>query len=125
GVTSLRLTTSKPAAPRERTAVSRPGPGPLMKTATCLTPISTAFLATLLAVTPAAKGVPFLVPRKPEPPAVAQARTSPRSSVSVTMVLLKEHWTWTFAKVTDFQVFLRGAGAGTPFGAAAAIFSSA
>jgi len=59
-----------------------------------------------VAVTPAAKGVPFFVPRKPEPPAVAQMSTSPRSSVSVTTVLLKEHWMWTLAKVSDFQFFL-------------------
>ena len=40
----------------------------------------------------AAKGVDFLEPRKPRPPALAQERALPWVSVMVTMVLLKVDW---------------------------------
>ena len=99
-------------------AVSRPGPGPFTNTATCLTPSSTARLATLADVIWAAKGVPFLVPLKPVAPAEAQHRTAPRSSVMVTIVLLKEDWMKTFAKVTVFQLRFPPA-LGPPLGPAA------
>jgi hypothetical protein len=90
GVTSLMDVTTNPAPWRARMAVSRPDPGPFTKTETVLTPNPMAFLAAPSAVTCAAKGVPFLVPLKPELPAVAQTMMLPRSSVILTMVLLKD-----------------------------------
>jgi hypothetical protein len=51
-----------------------------------------AFLVTVLAAICAANGVPFLEPLNPAVPALAQAMTLPRGSVSVTIVLLKLDW---------------------------------
>lgn len=79
-----------PAAWRERIAVSLPDPGPLTNTETCLTPHSIARRAAVSAATDAAKGVPFLVPLNPQEPAEVQAMVFPFSSVTLTMVLLKE-----------------------------------
>ena len=71
-------------------AVSRPEPGPRTKTETCLTPASIARLAADSAAIDAAKGVPFFVPLNPQEPAEAHTIVLPRSSVMLTIVLLKE-----------------------------------
>ena len=54
------------------TADSLPGPGPLTITSTLAIPFSTAAVLARSAATWAAKGVLFLEPLNPEPPAVAQ-----------------------------------------------------
>ena len=50
----------------------------------------------------AAKGVDFLLPRKPSPPAEAQDRALPCVSVTVTIVLLKEERIWTWPRSMFF-----------------------
>src|SRR5687767_9023349 len=57
GVTSVMLVTLKPALFSERTADSRPGPGPLTSTSSVLTPCSAAAVAAFSAATCAANGV--------------------------------------------------------------------
>src|SRR5215211_3426826 len=89
GVTSRTPVTSRPAACRERIAVSRPEPGPFTKTSTFCRPCSMPLRAAASAVTCAAKGVDLREPLKPAPPADSQARTFPSRSVSETIVLLK------------------------------------
>src|SRR5699024_7179182 len=89
GVTSLIMVTSRPAVWRARMAASRPEPGPLTKTSTVFSPCSMAARAAVSAAVWAAKGVLFLLPRKPMPPAEAQEMALPFVSVTVTIVLLK------------------------------------
>src|SRR4030066_1059029 len=90
GVISEMLVILKPAAFNARTADSRPGPGPLMRTSRFFTPHSTADLPTVSAATWAANGVLLRDPLKPCAPLVDHARVLPWRSVMVTMVLLKE-----------------------------------
>src|SRR5260221_12876479 len=90
GVTSAIETIFSPRAFRARTADSRPGPGPLMRTSRFLTPHSCAARPACSAATWAAKGVDFLEPLKPAAPEVAHAKALPWRSVIVTMVLLNE-----------------------------------
>ena len=78
----------KPAAASDRTADSRPGPGPLTLTSTCLIPCSRAAFAQASPATWAANGVAFLAPLYPNAPAELQAMAFPCSSVMVTIVLL-------------------------------------
>ena len=80
---------SNPAVCSALIAASRPEPGPLTYTSTVFSPCSIAALAAVSAALWAAKGVFFLEPLKPSPPALAQERVLPLVSVSVTMVLLK------------------------------------
>src|SRR3954465_8951261 len=94
GVTSLTPVTSRPAACRERIAVSRPEPGPFTKTSTFCRPCSMPLRAAASAVTCAAKGVDLREPLKPAPPADSQAITLPSRSVSDTIVLLKLVLMW-------------------------------
>src|SRR6478735_1163516 len=96
GVTSRTPVTSRPAACRERMAVSRPEPGPFTKTSTFCSPCSMPLRAAASAVTCAAKGVDLREPLKPAPPADSQAMTLPCVSVSETIVLLKDvlMWAW-------------------------------
>ena len=84
---------------RARMAASRPWPGPLTKTSTVFRPCSMAALAAVSAALCAAKGVDFLLPRKPRPPEEAQDSALPWLSVTVTIVLLKEEriCTWPFS----------------------------
>src|SRR5207247_1741841 len=90
GVTSAMLLILRPSALRARTADSRPGPGPLMRTSRFFTPHSWAARPACSAATWAANGVDFLEPLKPAAPEVAHAKALPWRSVMVTMVLLNE-----------------------------------
>src|SRR3954449_2376890 len=90
GVTSLMPDTSMPVFCRERTAVSRPDPGPFTTTSTLRTPCSMARRAHCSAAICAANGVDLRDPLKPTLPADAHARTLPSWSVIDTIVLLKE-----------------------------------
>lgn len=80
---------SNPATCKERIAASRPGPGPFTSTSTFTIPLSNAALAAASEAIPAAKGVDFLLPLKPNAPALLQAIVFPAGSVIVTIVLLK------------------------------------
>ena len=84
-------------------AASRPDPGPLTKTSTVFSPCSIAALAAVSAAVCAAKGVDFLLPRKPIPPEDAQDMALPLVSVMVTIVLLNEERICT----VPFSIFLR------------------
>src|SRR5882672_827607 len=139
GVTSAMLPIFRPRALSARTADSRPGPGPLMRTSRFFTPHSCAARPACSAATCAAKGVDFRDPLKPAAPEVAHARVLPWRSVIVTMVLLNEAWTWAMPSATFFLTFLRtraaavGAAGGLAmwrdpqpaFGAVAVIFTAA
>nr|YP_001152146.1 ORF81b [Pinus koraiensis]ABP35393.1 ORF81b [Pinus koraiensis] len=72
-----------------RNAVSLPRPGPLIITSTRPIPRSINVRITFSAAVWAANGVPLLVPLNPQAPAEDQEITCPRTSVAVTMVLLK------------------------------------
>src|SRR5712691_12601854 len=97
----------RPIAFSARTADSRPGPGPLMRTSIFFTPHSCAARPQRSAATCAANGVDLREPLKPALPEVAQARVLPWRSVMVTMVLLNEAWTWAIPSATFFFTFLR------------------
>src|ERR1044072_9999377 len=90
GVTSEMLVILKPTALRARTADSRPGPGPLIRTSMFFTPDSAARRPACSAATRAAKGVGLREPLKPLLPHVAHASALPCRSVIVTIVLLKD-----------------------------------
>src|SRR5207247_3339360 len=107
GVTSAMLLILRPSALRARTADSRPGPGPLMRTSRFFTPHSCAARPGCSRATWAANGVDFLEPLKPAAPEVAQARALPWRSVMVTMVLLNAAWMWAMPSATFFFTFLR------------------
>src|SRR5918999_3409869 len=96
-----------PHALSERTADSRPGPGPFTRTSTIFTPCSCAALPAFSAATCAANGVLLREPRKPQPPDVAHESTLPWRSVIVTIVLLNDACTCAIASVTCFLTFLR------------------
>src|SRR5512139_3343134 len=107
GVTSVMLLIFMPSALRARTALSRPGPGPLMRTSRFLTPHSCAARPARSAATCAANGVDLREPLKPAPPDVAHDSALPWRSVIVMIVLLKEACTWAMPSDTDFFAFLR------------------
>src|SRR5258707_9704497 len=107
GVTSAMEMILRPSAFNARTADSRPGPGPLMRTSRFFTPCSCAALPALSAATCAAKGVDLREPLKPAPPEVAHDRALPWRSVIVMIVLLKEACTWAMPSETVFLTFLR------------------
>src|ERR1035437_6588423 len=92
GVTSAMLVILKPTAFNARSADSRPGPGPLMRTSRFLTPHSCACLPACSAAIWAANGVDFLEPLTPLEPVVAQESALPCRSVIVIIVLLKDAW---------------------------------
>src|SRR5699024_11724784 len=77
GVTSMMVVTLKPAPLRERTAASRPGPGPLTRTSRFLTPYWAAPSPARSAATWAANGVLLRDPRKPQVPDVHHESTLP------------------------------------------------
>src|ERR671921_2389866 len=89
GVTSWMVPTSRPIAPRDLIAVSRPEPGPLTKTSIFFMPCSIARRPAASAAICAAYGVDLREPLKPTVPAEAHEMTAPVGSVIVTMVLLK------------------------------------
>src|SRR5271169_4533858 len=90
GVTSEMLVILSPSAFNARTADSRPGPGPLIRTSRFLTPHSCAALPAASAATCAANGVDLREPLKPAPPDVAHDRAFPWRSVIVMIVLLND-----------------------------------
>src|SRR5580692_8967753 len=88
GVTSRIDVMVKPAACSERSADSRPEPGPATSTSSVRMPCSCAFLAASSAATCAAYGVDLREPLKPMVPDDDQAMVLPCTSVMVIMVLL-------------------------------------
>src|SRR5438270_11315817 len=96
-----------PSAFNARTADSRPGPGPLIRTSRFLTPHSTATLPARSAATCAANGVDLREPLKPWPPEDAHDSALPCRSVIVMMVLLKDAWTCATPSDTFLRTFLR------------------
>src|SRR4051812_21298491 len=107
GVTSWISVILIPRLFKARTADSRPGPGPLIRTSRFFTPHSTATLPAASAATCAANGVDLREPLKPAPPDVAHDRALPWRSVIVMMVLLNEACTWAMPSATFFLTFLR------------------
>src|SRR5215831_7644208 len=97
----------RPSALSARTADSRPGPGPLMRTSRFLTPHSCAALPAASAATCAANGVDLREPLNPAPPEVAQESALPWRSVIVMIVLLKDAWICAIPSATFFLTFLR------------------
>src|SRR5258706_15269172 len=107
GVTSAMLPILRPKALSARTADSRPGPGPLMRTSRFFTPHSCAARPACSAATCAAKGVDLREPLKPAAPDVAHASALPWRSVMVMIVLLNEACTCAMPSETTFFAFLR------------------
>src|SRR5579871_1996086 len=107
GVTSAMLVIFSPSAFSARTADSRPGPGPLIRTSRFLTPHSCAPRPACSAATCAANGVLLRDPLKPFAPDVDHDRALPCRSVMVTIVLLKDAWTCAMPSATFFLTFLR------------------
>src|ERR1035437_5008978 len=106
GVISVILEILMSSALSARTADSRPGPGPLMRTSRFLTPHSSAALPAASAATCAANGVLLREPLKPAPPDVAHDNALPWRSVMVIIVLLKDACTWAMPSATFFLIFL-------------------
>src|SRR6478609_11387809 len=90
GVTSWISVILMPRLFSARTADSRPGPGPLMRTSRFFTPHSCATLPAASAAICAANGVDLREPLKPAEPLVAHDNALPCRSVIVITVLLKE-----------------------------------
>src|SRR4029077_20959698 len=107
GVTSAMLEILMPSAFSARTADSRPGPGPLIRTSRFFTPHSTATRPAFSAATCAANGVDLREPLKPAPPDVAHDRALPCRSVMVMIALLNEAWMCAMPSATFFFTFLR------------------
>src|SRR5690554_5396181 len=87
-VKSLIATIRNPAAASALIAPSLPFPAPLKCTSILRTPASKAILPTTSAAIPAANGVLFLDPLKPDFPGVFHTITLPFASVIFTIVLL-------------------------------------
>src|SRR4051794_35120676 len=94
--------TSRPIAPSERIAVSRPEPGPFTKTSIFFIPCSMARRPAASAAICAANGVDLREPLKPTVPAEAHEITAPVGSVIVTMVLLNVLLMWASPCATFF-----------------------
>src|SRR4029079_17056475 len=107
GVTSEMLEILMPSAFSARTADSRPGPGPLIRTSRFLTPHSCAARPADSAATCAAKGVDLREPLNPAPPDVAHESALPWRSVIVMIVWLKDAWMCAMPSDTFFLTFLR------------------
>src|SRR6266478_7246130 len=107
GVTSAMLLILRPSALNARTADSRPGPGPLMRTSRFFTPHSCAARPACSAATWAANGVDLREPLKPAAPEVAQDRALPWRSVMVMIVLLNDAWICAIPSEMFFLTFLR------------------
>src|SRR6195952_4194390 len=102
GVTSWMVPTSRPMAPRDLIAVSRPEPGPLTKTSIFFMPWSIARRPADSAAICAAYGVDLREPLKPTVPAEAHEITAPVGSVMVTIVLLNVLLMWASPAATFF-----------------------
>src|ERR671920_1178450 len=102
GVTSWMVPTSRPMAPSERIAVSRPEPGPFTKTSIFFIPCSIARRPAASAAICAANGVDLREPLKPTVPAEAHEITAPVGSVIVTIVLLNVLLMWASPWATFF-----------------------
>src|SRR6185503_13215896 len=76
-----------------------------MRTSRVFRPYSCAARPAFSAATWAANGVDLREPRKPAPPEVAHESALPWRSVIVTIVLLKEAWTWAIPSVTIRLIF--------------------
>src|SRR5580698_9358228 len=96
-----------PADCRPVIALSRPEPGPFTRTSSSFTPNFEARSAHVSAARWAANGVLLRLPLNPEVPAVAQHRTSPLTSVMVTIVLLNVALMYAIARVTFRRTFFR------------------
>src|SRR5262249_49990595 len=105
GVTSAIEMIFRPIAFSARTADSRPGPGPLMRTSTFFTPNSCAARPARSDAICAANGVDLREPLKPALPEVAHDSVLPWRSVMVTIVLLKDACTWAMPSDTFFLTF--------------------
>src|SRR5579863_2966410 len=103
GVTSRIEVMVKPAACSERSADSRPEPGPATSTSSVRMPCSCAFLAASSAATCAAYGVDLREPLKPIVPADDQAIALPCTSVMVIMVLLNDAFTCATPEAMFFR----------------------
>src|SRR6185437_13944591 len=97
----------KPSAFNARTADSRPGPGPLMRTSRFFTPHSCAARPADSDATCAANGVDLREPLQPAPPDVAHDSALPRRSVIVMIVLLNDAWMCAIPSEMFFLTFLR------------------
>src|SRR5512141_3168238 len=97
----------RPIAFKARTADSRPGPGPLIRTSRFLTPYSCAAFPAASAAICAANGVDLREPLKPAPPDVAHDSALPCRSVIVMIVLLNDAWICAMPSATFFLTFLR------------------
>src|SRR5919107_5901652 len=115
GVTSAIDTIFRPSALSARTADSRPGPGPLMRTSRFFTPCSCAARPADSAATCAAKGVDLREPLNPAAPEVAHESALPWRSVIVMIVLLNDACTWAMPSETTFFAFLRARAAAGAF----------
>src|SRR4051812_18456648 len=115
GVTSAMDTIFRPRAFSARTADSRPGPGPLMRTSRFFTPYSCAARPADSAATCAANGVDLREPLKPAPPDVAHDSALPCRSVMVMIVLLKDAWMCAMPSDTLFLTFFRARAAAAFF----------
>jgi len=78
----------RPVARNDRTAASRPPPGPFTLTSIVLNPSAMASSAAFLAASVAAYGVLFREPLKPKDPELHHEMVFPYLSVKVTIVLL-------------------------------------
>src|SRR5690242_4002487 len=103
GVTSRIAVTARPTACSARRADSRPEPGPRTSISRVRMPCSIALRPAFSAAICAAKGVDLREPLKPCAPDDDQAIVLPCASVIVTIVLLKEAFTWA----TPAMMFLR------------------
>ena len=92
----------------ERTAVSRPEPGPLTWTSARFRPCSMAARPAFSAASCAANGVLLRLPLYPTAPDDAQAMTLPSVSVIETIVLLNELLMCTTPVLTFLRSRLRG-----------------
>src|SRR5215211_4064579 len=124
GVTSEIAPTSRPTAPSERIAVSRPEPGPFTNTSTRFMPCSIARRPAASAAIWAAYGVDLREPLKPTVPADAQAITLPLGSVIEMTVLLKVLLMWAWPATTFFFSLRRTFFAAAPRPAVAIIWPS-
>src|SRR3984893_487791 len=108
GVTSRIDVMVKPEDCSERSADSRPEPGPATSTSRVRMPWSCAFLAASSAATCAAYGVDLRDPLKPMVPDDDQAMVLPCASVMVIIVLLKVALTCATPEVMFLRSRRRG-----------------
>ena len=93
GVTSEIFVILKPQPFKALTADSRPAPGPETSITKLIIPKFLAASPALEAATWAAKGVLFLEPLNPDPPALAQVNVFPCLSVILIMAVSYTHLT--------------------------------